>query len=241
MSSKTVLITGANKSIGFETARQLGALGYRIWLGSRDAGRGEAAAGQLRAEGHDVRVLAIDVTRDDSVRAAAARVLEEDGKLDVLINNAGILGRHPIAPRAEAADEVRKVYETNVFGPIRVTQAFLPLLKAADHANIVMVSSGLGSLGWISDPGNQFYCVNGLGYCSSKTALNAVTVSLAKDLAEAGIKVNAADPGYTATDFNGHTGYRTVEQAAAGIVWLACLDGSGPTGGFYFDRNVVPW
>lgn len=241
MTGKTVLITGANKGIGYETARQLGAHGYRIWLGSRDTGRGAAAAEQLAREGHDVRVLAIDVTRDDSVLAAADLVQREDGRLDVLINNAGIPSSVPKPPSAQPVSDIRDVYETNVFGAIRVTQAFLPLLKAASGARIVMVSSGLGSLGWLSDPGNQFYGVNILGYNSSKTALNAVTLCLAKELAATGIKVNAADPGYTATDFNGHSGYRTVEQAASGIVWLASLDASGPTGGFYFDQNEVPW
>ena len=238
--NKTVLITGANKSIGYETARRLGQLGYKIWLGSRDTERGKVAADRLLSEGHDVRVLAIDVTRDHSVQAAADVVQKEDGKLDVLINNAGIPGGQT-APSMQPLSEIRNVYETNVFGPIRVTQAFLPMLKSAHHANIVMVSSGLGSLGWLSDPDNPFYRVNILGYNSSKSALNAVTVSFAKELAAAGIKVNAADPGYTATDFNGHSGYRTVEQAADGIVWLANLDSSGPTGGFYFEQNQVPW
>ncbi len=241
MDSKTALITGANRSIGYETARQLGALGYRIWLGSRDTARGSAAAAQLAAEGHDVRCLSFDVTSDDSVRAAAARVQEEDGRLDVLVNNAGILGGPPVAPSQQAIGEIRDVYETNVFGAIRVTQAFLPLLVSAGRANVVMVSSGLGSLGWLSDPDNRFYGVNILGYNSSKSALNAVTLCFAKELAPVGIKVNAADPGYTATDFNRHSGYRTVEQAAAGIVWLASLDAAGPTGGFYFEREQVPW
>lgn len=241
MAGKTVLITGANKSIGFETARQLGALGYRIWLGARDGERGKAAADALVAEGHDVRALAIDVTNDDSVRAAATRVQGEDGTLDVLINNAGILGGMDPRPSEQSADAVRQVYETNVLGPIRVTQALLPLLKAANGAHVVMVSSGLGSLGWLSDPENEFYRVNNLAYNSSKTALNAVTVSFAKEFAPFGIKVNAVDPGYTATDFNGHSGYRTVEQAAKGIVWLATQDESGPTCGYYFDGKTIPW
>jgi NAD(P)-dependent dehydrogenase (short-subunit alcohol dehydrogenase family) len=241
MTGKTVLITGANKSIGFETARQLGASGYRIWLGCRDKARGKAATERLSGEGHEVRCLLIDVTSDESVTAAAAMVGTEDGKLDVLINNAGISGGARTAPSHQTIDDIRTVYETNVFGPIRVTQAFLPLLKAAGRANIVMVSSGLGSLGWLSDPTNPFYGVNILGYNSSKSALNAVTVCFAKELASLGIKVNAADPGYTATDFNGHSGYRTVEQAASGIVWLAGLDDTGPTGGFYFEREQVPW
>jgi NAD(P)-dependent dehydrogenase (short-subunit alcohol dehydrogenase family) len=240
MSKKTVLITGANKSIGFETARQLGGLGYGIWLGSRDAARGEEAARALSAEGIEVRAISIDVTDEASVRLAAARVEAVDGKLDVLINNAGIPGQM-VPPSEQSVDDVREIYETNVLGPVGVTQAFLPLLRNAGSANIVMVSSGLGSLGWLSDPDNQFYGVNFLGYNSSKTALNAVTVAFAKELAASGIRVNAADPGYTATDFNGHSGYRTVEQAASGIVWLATQDGSGPTGGFYFDGAIVPW
>ncbi|VXD07409.1 Serralysin [Sphingomonas sp. T1] len=240
MTSKTVLITGANKSIGYETARQLGSQGYRVWLGSRDETRGRGAVERLVAEGHDVRLLVIDVTSDQSVQAAAARVREENESLDVLINNAGIAGGRD-APSLQSVEEIKTVYETNVFSPIRVTQAFLPLLKAAGQASIVMVSSGLGSLGWLSDPANPFYPVNILGYNSSKTALNGVTVSFAKELASEGIKVNAADPGYTATDFNGHSGYRTVEQAAAGIVWLATQGADGPTGGFFFEQTQVPW
>ncbi len=247
MTGKTVLITGANKSIGFETARQFGRLGYRVWLGSRDDARGGAAADRLSGEGYDVRCLSIDVASDDSVKAAATLVGERDGKLDVLINNAGIpnnagTGGDPrVPPSLQPVANIRTIYETNVFGPIRVTQAFLPLLKAAGKADIVMVSSGLGSLGWLSDPAHPFYGVNLLGYNSSKSALNAVTVSFAKELAPFGIRVNAADPGYTATDLNGHSGYRTVEQAAAGIVWLAESTEAGQTGGFYFEHDVVPW
>jgi NAD(P)-dependent dehydrogenase (short-subunit alcohol dehydrogenase family) len=240
MPHKTALITGANKSIGFETARQLGRLGYRIWLGCRDADRGARAAETLSSEGFDVRVIAIDVADDGSVRDAAAIVEAADGRLDVLINNAGISGSYT-RPGEQALSEIETVYQTNVFGPVRVTQAFLPLLRAAGQANVVMVSSGLGSLTWLSDPSHPYHAVNLLAYNSSKTALNAITVSLAKDLAKDGIKVNAADPGYTKTDFNNHTGYRTVEQAADTIVWLAAQDASGPTGGFFFERNQAPW
>ncbi|TXN40174.1 SDR family oxidoreductase [Methylobacterium sp. WL30] len=241
MTGKTVLITGANRSIGYETARQLGRSGYRVWLGSRDAARGTQAAEWLREEGHDVRSLPLDVTSEDSVRNAVLAIEKEHGVLDVLINNAGVLGAPPVKPSEQRIDDIRAVYETNVFGSIRVTQAFLPLLKDSEDASVIMVSSGLGSLGWLSDPANPFHGINVLGYNSSKTALNAVTVSFAKEFAPLGIRVNAADPGYTATDFNGHTGYRTVEQAAAGIVWLADTDKAGPTGSFFFEQEVVPW
>ncbi|ESQ87014.1 SDR family oxidoreductase [Asticcacaulis benevestitus] len=240
MTRQTVLITGANKSIGFETARQLGVLGYRIWLGSRDVGRGQAATDQLRAEGHDVRHIDIDVTNDASVSAASQRVATEDGQLDILINNAGIPGMS-VPPSQQPVDNVREVYETNVFGPIRVTRAFLPLLKAANGAKIIMVSSGLGSLTWRSDPGNMHHGVNFMGYNSSKTALNAVTLAFAQELAPDRIAVNATDPGYTATDFNHHSGYRTVEQAAAGIVWLAERNDPEQTGGYFFEQDRVPW
>lgn len=241
MSRRSVLITGGNRSIGLETARQLAGRGYRVWLGSRDDARGAAAAGKLAGEGHDVRAITLDVTSDDSVRTVADLVEQQDGKLDVLINNAGISGGMDGTPSNQPVAVVREVYETNVFAPIRVTQIFLPLLKVASHANVVMVSSGLGSLGWLSDPSNPHYGVNNLGYNSSKSALNAVTLAFAKELAASGVKVNAADPGYTATDFNGYTGYRTVEQAAAGIVWLADQDASGPTGGFFFEQTRAPW
>lgn len=205
MTDKTALVTGANKSIGYETARRLGEAGYRIWLGSRDRERGEAAAAELRQKGLDVRMLEIDVASDASVEAAALRVFEEDGRLDALVNNAGILGSM-LAPSEEPIAIIKDVYEVNVFGPIRTTQAFLPLLKAAPRANVVMVSSGLGSLGGLTDPASEFYAINILGYNSSKTALNAATVAFSKEFAAAGIKVNSADPGYTATDFNGHSG-----------------------------------
>lgn len=181
MDKKAALITGANKSIGFETARQLGRRGYHIWLGCRDVARGEEGARALSAEGIDVKPISIDVTDDASVIQAAALVEAETGRLDVLINNAGILGEM-VAPSEQSVADVRNIYETNVFGPIRVTQAFLPLLRNAGTANVIMVSSGLGSLGWLSDPDNEFYGVNFLGYNSSKSALNAVTVALSKDL-----------------------------------------------------------
>ncbi|OUM05320.1 SDR family oxidoreductase [Pseudomonas syringae] len=241
MSKKNVLITGANKSIGFETAREMGLLGYRVWLGSRDESLGTLSVSRLVADGIDARLVILDVRDTESVRAAAELVFKEDGKLDVLINNAGISGAQPIAPSEQEISDIQSVYETNVFGPIRVTQAFLPLLKAAQKACVVMVSSGLGSLSWTSDPAHPYSRVDAMGYNSSKSALNAVTIAFSKEFAAFGISVNAVDPGYTATDFNGHSGYRTVAQAASGIVWLACLDSSGITGKFFFDQERAPW
>ncbi|USI73928.1 SDR family oxidoreductase [Sphingomonas morindae] len=241
MEGRIVLITGANKGIGFEVARQMGSKGHRIWLGSRDEDRGGAAACRLASEGLDVRALILDVTSEESVLAAETRIRAEDGRLDVLINNAGIPGGQGKPPSQQPLDDIEAVYATNVYAPIRVTQTFLPLLKAGNGAAVVMVINGLGSLAWLSDPDHPYNRVNILGYNSSKTALNAVTVSFAKEFKAYGIVVNAADPGYTATDFNDHTGYRTVEQAAAGIVWLADCRDPEATGGFYFEQTRAPW
>jgi NAD(P)-dependent dehydrogenase (short-subunit alcohol dehydrogenase family) len=236
MSKKNVLITGANKGIGFQTAREMGQLGYRVWLGCRDEKRGSDAVAQLVAAGIDARPLIVDVQDAKSVQAAAALVFEQDGKLDVLINNAGIAGAQPVAPSEQAVTDIQRVYDTNVFGAVRMTQACLP-----HNARVVMVSSGLGSLTWTSDPAHPYSRIEAMGYNSSKAALNAVTVAFSKEFTAFGISVNAVDPGYTATDFNGHSGYRTVAQAASGIVWLACDDSSGATGRFFFDQEIAPW
>ncbi len=238
--AKNVLITGANKGIGFETARRLAGLGYRVWLGARDIGRGETAAKSLRDLGHDVRFVQIVVNDVASVRDAAERVTEADGKLDLLINNAGIPGNY-IDPVNQGVDNIRRIYETNVFGPINVIQAFLPLLKAAGNAHIVNLSSGLGSLGWMSDPQNPFYGANLLGYNSSKTALNAVTISFAKALADSHIRINSVNPGYVRTDFTNGQGYRTAEEASETIVKVATNDDERFTGSFVGDDGTLPW
>lgn len=241
MKKRTVLITGANKSIGFETARELGKLGFKVWLGCRDAARGQDAVNLLLSEGFEVRQAIIDVTDQESIDTAVGQINSEDGKLDLLINNAGILGTYPIAPEAQGISDIMTIYNTNVFGVIRVTQAFLPLLKLGQEPRIIMVSSGLGSLEWVSDQSHPYSKVAALGYTSSKTALNGVTVAFANALSKYGISVNAVDPGYTATDFNGHTGYRTVSEAAKGIVWLAAEASQTITGGFFFDGERAPW
>lgn len=251
MTSKSALVTGANKGIGREVARRLAAIGFTVWLGARDAGRGIEAAQALRAEGLDVHWLELDVTHDDSVAAAAKTVAASGPCLDVLVNNAGIAaryvesltpdGRYAPAPSQEQVGDIQATYDVNVFGAIRVTQAFLPLLLGAPAARIVMVSSGQASIGRAVDPTGAGYSTNIMGYGSSKTALNAITVAFAKELEPRGVKVNAAAPGYTATDLNGHRGGRTVQQAAEIVVRLATLDADGPTAGYFDDAGPLPW
>jgi len=237
---KTSLVTGANKGIGLEIARGLGRIGYTVWIGSRNESRGEAAAEALRRDDLDARFLPLDVTDDRSVAAAAGSLGREVDQLDVLVNNAGIsIGWGP--PSEETITDVHAIYDVNVFGVIRTTHAFLPLLKKASEPRIVMVSSSLGSLAWASDFEAPMAEVNLLGYNSSKSALNAVTVAFAKDLAPLGFKVNAGCPGYTATDLNQHTGSRTPEQGAAIGIRLATLPNDGPTGGFFDDDGTVAW
>lgn len=232
---KTALITGANKGIGREIARQLGHKGYSVWLGCRDVERGERSAAELRKEGLDAHVLALDVSNDASVKAAARTFGETGDTLDVLVNNAGIATGGYVAPTEASLDDMRAVYEVNTFGPVRVTQAFVPFLRRSGQGRIVMMSSSLGSIGEQLDMTSGTYGVNLLGYNSSKSALNMITVSFAKELAVYGIKVNAANPGYVATDLNNHQGYRTVEQGAAIAVHLATLGPMGPTAGFFSD------
>ena len=231
----TALVTGANKGIGLEIARGLGRLGYQVWLGCRSPDLGEAAVAQLRGEGLDARVLHIDVTDDASVATAADALGKETGRLDALVNNAGIsTGWGP--PSQDTIANVRAIYEA-----IRTTHAFLPLLKASKSPRIAMISSSLGSLAWASDFDAPMAQVNLLGYNSSKSALNAITVAFAKELGPFGFKVNAGCPGYTATDLNQRQGHRTPEQGAAIGVRLATLPDDGPNGGFFNDDGVVAW
>ena len=240
MPSRTIaLVTGANKGIGLAIARQLGERDFAVWLGCRDAERGEAAAAGLREAGLDARAITLDVADGDSVTRAAARLGEEAGVLDVLINNAGVsVGGPPPGVTEEAIDDVRAMFEVNTLGPLRVTQALLPLLRKSAAPRVVMMSSGLGSISDTADMASLIWNVDAAGYSASKAALNMLTVKLAKALLGDGIKVNAADPGYTATDLNGHSGARTVEEAAAIAVELATLGPLGPTGGFFNDGHA---
>lgn len=237
---KIALITGANKGIGEEIARQLGAQGMTVLIGARDQGRGEEAAAELTAGGADAHAVQLDVTDAASIEAAAHQIESEYGRLDVLVNNAGIaLDGGPAS--ALDVDALRRTYETNVFGVFAVTKAFLPLLKKSEAGRIVNHSSGLGSLTQNSDPNGEYAGVKPLAYNSSKAALNMMTVIFAAELKDTPIKVNAADPGFTATDLNQHRGTRTVEQGATAAVRLATLPADGPTGGYFDEDGVVPW
>lgn len=238
--NKIALITGANKGIGKEIARQLAAQGMTVLVGARDLERGEAAAAEIRAAGAQAYAVVLDVTNEISIAETARRIESEFGRLDILINNAGIALDGGPASTLDI-EKLRRTYETNVFGVVAVTQALLPLLKKSDAGRIVNLSSGLGSLTQNSDPDYQFAAAKPLAYNSSKAALNMVTVIFAVELQDSKIKVNAADPGFTATDLNQHRGIRSVEQGATAAVRLATLPADGPTGGFFDENGAVPW
>ncbi|HXZ64333.1 MAG TPA: SDR family oxidoreductase [Streptosporangiaceae bacterium] len=230
------LITGANKGIGFATAKLLGERGWIVLTGSRDAGRGQQAAAELRAGGVDAQFVRLDVTDAASIAAAARWIDDTYGRLDALVNNAGI-ARSPDAavgfgarPSETDLANMRAVYETNVFGVVAVTNAMLPLLRRAAAARIVNVSSEVGSIGSMTDPASQLYPMASVPYPSSKAALNMITAMYAKELRDTPIKVNAANPGYCATDLNGRSGFRAPEQGAHVSAQLATLPHDGPTG-----------
>ena len=236
---KYVLITGANKSIGFETARQLLNHGYYVYLGSRSLENGQQAVAQLHAEGlTQVEPIQLDVTDGASVAAARQVIGQKTPVLDVLINNAGISGGG--VPQTAIGTDVaifKEVYDTNVFGVVQMTQAFLDLLRQSAEPRIVNVTSGLGSLTLHTDPSWKYYAVKTAAYGSSKAALNMYTIVLAYELRDTPFKVNAVDPGYTATDFNHHSGPGTVPDAAARVIKAAVLAPDGPTGQFFSDDN----
>jgi NAD(P)-dependent dehydrogenase (short-subunit alcohol dehydrogenase family) len=244
---KTALITGANKSIGFETARQLLQHGYYVYLGSRDLQKGQQAVDHLKSEGFSqVEPLKIDVADGASIAAARQALGQKTDVLDVLINNAGILGTMAQPPLSADLSMIKEVFETNVFGVIAVTQAFIDLLRQSPAPRIVNVTSGLGSLTLHNDPTWKYYAVKGAAYQPSKAALNAYTIMLAYELRDTAFKVNAVDPGYTATDFNHHSGPGSVADAAARLVKAAMLGPDGPTSQFFSDDNapetgISPW
>jgi NAD(P)-dependent dehydrogenase (short-subunit alcohol dehydrogenase family) len=238
---KIALITGANKGIGFEIARQLGEQGNVVLVGARDEVRGKQAADSLAGRGIAVEPLRIDVTDATSAADAAIQIERRYGRLDILVNNAGISGGFTGAPSEATADDMRKVYETNVFGVVSVTNAMLALLRRSAAGRIVNMSSHVGSLTLNSDPGSPFAGLNMIAYQSSKTALNAITVAYAKELRGTPIKVNAAYPGVVATDINHHQGHRTPAAGAVIAVRLALLDDTGPSGACLSEDGAVPW
>jgi NAD(P)-dependent dehydrogenase (short-subunit alcohol dehydrogenase family) len=229
MTTTIALVTGANKGIGRETARQFGARGFTVLASARDEERGLEAERALRSDGADARFVRLDVTDDTSVREAADWIEREHGHLDILVNNAGIARGGP--PSQTDLDAVREVYEVNVFGVIRVTNAMLPLLRRAPAARIVNVSSEVGSITSMTDPASPLARMPaGLAYPSSKSALNMVTAMYARELRDTPIKVNAANPGYTKTDLNRNSGFRSVAEGAEASVYLATLPADGPSG-----------
>jgi NAD(P)-dependent dehydrogenase (short-subunit alcohol dehydrogenase family) len=238
---RVALITGANKGIGFEIARQLGQGGNRILIGARDRDRGQTAVAELMSEGVAARYVQIDLTELATITAAAADIEAQEGRLDILVNNAGIASSGDGTPGAASLEAVRRTFDTNFFGTLAVTQAMLPLLKRSASGRIVNLSSGLGSLTQIGDPNSEFASFRFIGYGASKAALNMLTVQLAAELKSSGIKVNSADPGYTATDLNGRRGRQTTREGAAASVRLALLPEDGPTGGFFNASNPQPW
>ncbi len=241
VNEKTIaLVTGANKGIGYEIAAGLGARGWSVGVGARDEQRREDAVAKLRAAGADAFGVPLDVTDDESVIAAVQLIEERAGRLDVLVNNAGVAGGWPEEPSTLDLDTVRRLVETNVVGVIRVTNAMLPLLRRSAHPRIVNQSSHVGSLTLQTTPAVDLGGISG-AYAPTKTYLNAITIQYAKELDGTGILINNACPGYVATDLNGFSGTQTPEQGAAIAIRLATLPDDGPTGQLFDDNGVVPW
>src|SRR5882762_6737702 len=240
--SKSALVTGANKSIGFETAKQLAQLGYFVYIGSRDKTKGLKAIENLKAMGlTNVDCIQLDVTDINSIKAARQELESKIQKLDVLINNAGISGGFPQPATKVSIDTLRLVFETNFFGSVQVTKEFIELLKKSDQPRIVNVTTELSSLTNHSNPNWKFAQFKPAAYGPSKTALNAYTVMLAVELKDTNFKVNCVCPGFTATDFNNHQGTKTVEQGARAIVKYATLDKDEVTGKFFNEEGEIAW
>ncbi len=238
---KIALVTGATRGIGLETVRQLAAQGVHTLLAGRDRGRAVDAALKLQAEGLPVEAIALDVTDQASIDAAAAEVERKHGRLDILVNNAGIFREDfERAPSSQPLQAWRETFDTNLFGLVATTQAFLPLLRKSPAGRIVNLSSSLASLALHTDPDSDIYALKVPAYDASKTAVNAWTVHLAHELRDTPIKVNAVDPGSVKTDMNAH-GELDVATGAKGSVMMALLDASGPTGSYTHQGEVLPW
>ncbi len=233
--TKIALVTGANKGIGFETARLLAEDGHTVLVGARDEQRGRAAAEKINAT-----FVQLDVTDAASISAAVKEIDATWGVLDILVNNAGI-GVFDGPPTKSGLDALRQTFETNLFGIVALTNALMPLLRRSPAARIVNVSSDVGSIALTSDPANPLYQLNGVSYPASKAALNMATMQYAKELKDTPIKINAVSPGYCATDLNNNSGYRTAEQGARIAVKMATLGADGPTGTFTDDTGHLPW
>jgi NAD(P)-dependent dehydrogenase (short-subunit alcohol dehydrogenase family) len=234
------LISGANKGIGYEIARGLGAKKIKVLVGARDEARGLSAVEKLKAEGADAVFVKLDVTDGATVQHAAQWIEKEFGRLDILVNNAGV-AEWGFKPSDVDLAKVREVYETNFFGPVALIQAMLPLLKKSEHGRIVNVSSSLGSLTLSSDLNSPFADFLALGYNTSKSALNSMTIQFAKELKDTLIKVNAICPGYCATDINGNSGPRSAAEGAVAAIQYATIGADGPTGGYFNDAGRLPW
>jgi NAD(P)-dependent dehydrogenase (short-subunit alcohol dehydrogenase family) len=244
MSDKVALISGANKGLGLETGRQLGKLGYTVLLGSRDALKGEVAARLLREEGIDARVVKLDVVKQSDIDAAAAMIEAEFGKLDVLVNNAGVMhekGWTKNTTSETTMENLRATFETNLFAVFAVTKTMLPLLKASEGGRVVNVSSILGSVSLQATKGSPTYSTKLFAYNASKAALNVLTISLAHELRGTKIKVNSAHPGWVKTDLGGSAAPMSVVDGAKTEVELATLGEDGPTGGFFHDGKEIAW
>jgi NAD(P)-dependent dehydrogenase (short-subunit alcohol dehydrogenase family) len=241
--NRIVLITGANKGIGLATARELARAGHTVLIGARDPQRGTEAADGLTAEGLDARFVHLDVTDPATAAAAAALITAEYGRLDTLVNNAGVARDWQRSPEDLPVEAVRETYETNVFGAVTVINAMLPLLRRSPAGLIGNVSSGLGSFGFLADPDSPLWDVATLlAYNSSKAALNAVTLVYARALRESGIKVSSLEPGYCATDLNGHSGTATAEEGGRRIARQLGEAEAGPSGRFFAgEGGTYPW
>ena len=239
---KSAFVTGANKGIGFETAKQLAALGYFVYLGSRNKEKGLEAVEKLRVLGYlNVDCIELDITNLASIKAAKQELEVKTKQLDILINNAGISGGFPQSPTQVSIDKLRLVFETNFFGTIQVIQEFIELLKKSKEPRIVNVSTELSSLTKHGDPSWQFYSLKPAAYGPSKTALNAYTVMLAFEFKDTNFKINCVCPGFVATDFNNYSGEKPVEQGAGIIVKYATNYDDGATGKFFNEDGEMPW
>ncbi len=240
--NRIAFITGANKGLGFETARQLGRLGITIVVGARDEERGQRAVEALRGEGIAAHRVLVDVTRDETIESAVGWIDRELGRLDILVNNAGVQVQRA-APSEVSVENLRRTFEPNFFGAFAVLQAALPLLRRAPAGRIVNVSSNVGSMFRLTDPdwelAERIYL--GFAYSASKTALNVLTIAFAKELRGTAVKINSVCPGFTATDFNQHRGTRRPEDSVKLIVRYATLGPDGPSGGFFDEVGRIPW